>query len=138
MSRHPSSDWPPEHPPQPPLGAPLPSSFEPPQEVIEQNERMSIALKAAPSYLYDRYAHYGDLGVLGFSEEFGDLVNEVKTAGQQGSLFTTTRDDGLEACEQILNLDLDVKLQFVLLYLSSQVGRLRRFLDGEPDAEENS
>ncbi len=56
-------------------------------------------------------------GVLGFSEEFGDLVNEVKAAAQQGSLFTTTRDDGLEACEQILNLDLEVKLQFVLLYL---------------------
>jgi len=122
-----------EHPAQEPLGPP--EAFEPPVDMIEHNELLASALKAAPAYLYDRYTHYGDLGVLGWCKDFGELVDEIRACGLQGGLFTSTRDDGLEACDQILCLGLDVKLQFILLYLSSQVGRLRRFLDGEADSD---
>jgi len=106
--------------------------------MIEHNDVLSYALKASPSTLYDRYGHYGDLGVLGWCNDFSELIEAVKVAGHGGYLFTSTRDDGLEACEEILKLELDVKLQFVLLYLSSLVGRLRHFLDGEPEDKSHS
>jgi hypothetical protein len=46
-------------------------------------------------------------------------------------MFVNTRDQALRTCEEILQLQLDVKMQIILMYLSSQVARLRRFLDGE-------
>jgi hypothetical protein len=46
-------------------------------------------------------------------------------------MFVTTRTQALRTCEEILKLKLDIEMQIILMYLSSQVGRLRRFLDGE-------
>lgn len=46
-------------------------------------------------------------------------------------MFVTTRQSALKACEDILKLKLDIRMQIIVMYLSSQVARLRRFLDGE-------
>lgn len=46
-------------------------------------------------------------------------------------MFVTTRTQALKTCEEILKLDLDIKMQIIVMYLSSQVARLRRFLDGD-------
>lgn len=46
-------------------------------------------------------------------------------------MFVSTRSQALKTCEDILKLPLDVKMQIIILYLSSQVSRLRRFLDGD-------
>jgi hypothetical protein len=46
-------------------------------------------------------------------------------------MFVTTRTQALRTCEEILKLKLDIEMQIILMYLSSQVARLRRFLDGE-------
>jgi len=47
------------------------------------------------------------------------------------NMFVTTRAQALKTCEELLRLKLDIKMQIILMYLSSQVARLRRFLDGE-------
>lgn len=57
------------------------------------------------------------LGVLGWCHEFSELVDTVKTAGNAGWLFTSTRDEGLDACEHILSLEIEIKVQVVTLYL---------------------
>jgi hypothetical protein len=49
-------------------------------------------------------------------------------------MFVTTRAQALKTCEELLELQrtqLEVKMQLIVLYLSSQVARLRRFLDAE-------
>lgn len=46
-------------------------------------------------------------------------------------MFVTTRSQALKTCEELLQLKLDVKMQIIIMYLSSQVVRLRRFLEGE-------
>jgi hypothetical protein len=46
-------------------------------------------------------------------------------------MFVTTRKQALKTCEEILRLDLEVNMQIIVMYLSSQVARLRRFLDSE-------
>lgn len=114
---------------EPPLEQP-PPPFEPTPEMIDFNEELTNALRACASTLYDRYTQYGDLGVLGWCNDFSELISAIETVGMDGALFTATRDEGLEACDQILRLELDIKKQLVLFFLSSQVARLRRFLDG--------
>jgi len=86
---------------------------------------------------FDTVCHMSSkLGVLGWCNDFKELVDEIKVVGHGGYLFVATRDQGLETCQQILSLELDIKLQLVLLYLSTQVSRLRRFLDGEEDIDQ--
>ena len=56
-------------------------------------------------------------------------------------MFIATREQALVTCAEILKLNLNVRIQIITMYLSSQVARLRRFLDGEtefsdyPDAD---
>jgi hypothetical protein len=100
-------------------------------DVIEQNELFDFALKAAPNVLYSRYKQYGQLGVLAWCSEFGEMIDTLKDLGFHGNMFVTTRVQALKTCEELLRLKLDIKMQIILMYLSSQVARLRRFLDGE-------
>jgi len=119
----------PQRPPAPP---PEPVNLYVPQpDVIEQNELFDFALKAAPNVLYSRYKQYGQLGVLAWCSEFGEMIDTLKDLGFHGNMFVTTRVQALKTCEELLRLKLDIKMQIILMYLSSQVARLRRFLDGE-------
>ncbi len=59
------------------------------------------------------------------------MIDELKRLGISGDMFVSTREAALKACEEILRLQLDIKMQIILIHLSSQVTRLRRFLDAE-------
>jgi hypothetical protein len=59
------------------------------------------------------------------------LIDNLKELGFHGNMFVTTRTQALRTCEDILKLKLDLKMQIIVMYLSSQVARLRRFLDGD-------
>ena len=59
------------------------------------------------------------------------MIDTLKDLGFQGNMFVTTRTQALKTCEDILKLPLDIKMQIIVIYLSSQVARLRRFLDGD-------
>lgn len=59
------------------------------------------------------------------------MIDNLKDLGFAGNMFVSTRTQALKTCEEILKLHLDIGMQIILLYLSSQVARLRRFLDGE-------
>ncbi|KAF9448187.1 hypothetical protein P691DRAFT_792858 [Macrolepiota fuliginosa MF-IS2] len=114
----------------PPPPQPDPS-YAPDPVVIDQNESFEYALSVAPNELYARYRQYGQLGVLGWCSEFSELIDNLKDLGFQGNMFVSTRTQALKTCEDILKLKLDVKMQIIIMYLSSQVARLRRFLDGD-------
>lgn len=73
---------------------------------------------------------FRQLGVLAWCSEFGEMIDSLKVLGFSGNMFLATRAQALGTCEEILKLNLDIKMQIVLMYLSSQVARLRRFLDG--------
>jgi len=122
-------DAPPRQPP-PPAPEPV-DPYVPLPDVIEQNELFDFALKAAPNVLYSRYKQYGQLGVLAWCSEFGEMIDTLKDLGFHGNMFVTTRVQALKTCEELLQLKLDIKMQIILMYLSSQVARLRRFLDGD-------
>lgn len=113
---------PPELPPQP--------QYQPSRHVIEQNEGFEYALSVAPNVLYQRYKEFGQLGVLGWCAEFGELIDNLRDLGFSGNMFVTTRSQALKACEDILQFKLEeVKMRLIMMFLSSQVARLRRFLD---------
>ncbi|KAF8973607.1 hypothetical protein BDZ97DRAFT_380416 [Flammula alnicola] len=117
--------------PQPQEQPPAPQ-YHPSPHVIDQNEGFEYALSAAPNVLYQRYKQYGQLGVLGWCSEFSELIDNLKELGFSGNMFVTTRTQALKTCEEILQLKMeDVKMQLVTMYLSSQVARLRRFLDAD-------
>jgi len=59
------------------------------------------------------------------------MIDALKQLGFEGNMFVGTRMQALQTCGEILQLHLDVKMQIIVMYLSSQVQRLRRFLDGE-------
>jgi len=102
--------------------------------VIDLNDKFEYALQAAPNVLYGQYKQYGQLGVLAWCSEFSELIDNLKDLGIQGNMFVTTRQRALECCKDILKLltvDLDIEMQIIVLYLCSQVARLRRFLDSE-------
>ncbi|TCD67110.1 hypothetical protein EIP91_000573 [Steccherinum ochraceum] len=99
--------------------------------VIEQNDMFDYALKSAPNVLYGRFKQYGQLGVLAWCSEFGELIDALKSLGFDGNMFVSTRKQALATCDQILKLDLQIEMQIIVMYLSSQVARLRRFLDHE-------
>jgi len=120
-----------QEPPPRPEPQPVVEPYIPEQSVIMQNEAFGFALGAAPNVLYGRYKQYGQLGVLAWCSEFGELIDSLKELGFRGNMFVTTRTQALRTCEEILKLKLDIEMQIILMYLSSQVMRLRRFLDGE-------
>lgn len=126
--------WFSEPPPQRPQPSQPPQPeqpYAPDPVVIDQNEAFEYALSVAPNELYARYRQYGQLGVLAWCSEFGELIDNLKDLGFQGNMFVTTRSRALQTCEELLRLKLDVKMQIIIMYLSSQVARLRRFLDGD-------
>lgn len=121
----------PTPPPAPSQPATPARHYEPPAQVIMQNEGFEYALKVAPNVLYSRFKQYGQLGVLGWCSEFGEMIDHLKDLGFQGQMFVSTRTQALRTCEEILALKLPIEMQIVVIYLSSQVSRLRRFLDGD-------
>jgi hypothetical protein len=124
-------EWFQDPPPKPQhLSQPM-STYVPDPEVVQQNEAYGFALHCAPNVLYARYKQYGQLGVLAWCSEFGELIDGLKDLGFQGNMFVSTRTQALKTCEDILKLKLDVKMQIIVMFLSSQVQRLRRFLDGD-------
>jgi len=123
-------DPPPRSEPAPP---PLPQGepYIPKSSVIDKNDICTFALRSAANVLFGRYKQYGQLGVLAWCSEFSEMIDELKRLGIAGDMFTSTREEALKACEEILRLELDIKMQIIVLHLSSQVARLRRFLDAE-------
>lgn len=75
--------------------------------------------------------HTFQLGVLAWCSEFGELIESLKNLGFEGNMFMNTRAQALATCQELLRLKLDIQMQIIVMYLSSQVARLRRFLDGE-------
>lgn len=71
------------------------------------------------------------MGVLGWCSEFSELIDNLKQLGFDGNMFLATREQALKTSAEILRLRLDVRMQIIIMYLSSQVARLRRFLDGD-------
>jgi uncharacterized membrane protein YheB (UPF0754 family) len=69
--------------------------------------------------------------VLAWCAEFSEMIDELKRLGISGDMFVSTREAALKACEEVLQLQLDIKMQIIVIHLSSQVARLRRFLDAE-------
>jgi len=110
-------------------------SYEPSLAVIDQNDGFQYALNAASNVLYQQYKQYGQLGVLAWCSEFSELIDNLKDLGFAGNMFVTTRAQALKSCEEILQLFRthmeDVRMQIVKMYLSTQVARLRRFLDAD-------
>ncbi|KAG7098988.1 hypothetical protein E1B28_000874 [Marasmius oreades] len=119
---------PPPEKPQPPPQQQQ-QAYDPEPAVVKQNEHYGYALSAAANVLYGRWKQYGQLGVLGWCSEFGELIDSLKELGMQGNMFLETRRKALEACRDILKLKMDIKMQIVVMYLSAQIQRLRRFLD---------
>lgn len=76
------------------------------------------------------------LGVLGWCSEFSELIDHIKNLGFEGNMFVNTRTQALATCQELLKLKLDIKMQIIIMYLSSQVARLRRFLDGEGEYDD--
>jgi len=98
-------------------------------DALVKNDELIKALKAAPDVLYERFCQFGQLGVLGWCAEFSELIDEVKALGFSGEMASATRDCALETCREILKLNLEVKMQLIIIYLSGQISRLREFLD---------
>lgn len=69
--------------------------------------------------------------MLAWCAEFSEMIDALKQLGFEGNMFVATRMQALQTCAEILQLNLEVKMQIIVMYLSSQVQRLRRFLDGE-------
>ncbi|THH33487.1 hypothetical protein EUX98_g686 [Antrodiella citrinella] len=125
-------EWFKDPPPRQEHPAPAPvDNYDPPNEVIEQNEIFDFALKSAPNVLYGRFKQYGQLGVLAWCSEFGELIDAIKYLGFQGNMFVSTREQALQTCDDILKLELSIEMQIIVMYLSSSVARLRRFLQPE-------
>ncbi|CAE6493765.1 unnamed protein product [Rhizoctonia solani] len=109
------------------------TSYVPTAEVIERNELIIKALKNAPGALHTRFRHFGQLGVLGWSSEFSELIDEIQRCGLERHMFTTTRAQALSTCKALLRLHIDIRLQMISMFLCSQIARLRRFLDAETE-----
>ncbi|KAK7694981.1 hypothetical protein QCA50_002169 [Cerrena zonata] len=106
--------------PEPPQFA---EPFVPDPVVIEKNELFDFALKAAPNVLYGRYKQYGQLGVLAWCSEFGEMIEEIKRLGFDGSMFVSTRTQALRTCEELLKLqaDFQIEMQIIVMYFCSQL-----------------
>lgn len=92
----------------------------------------SFSHRSKDSWYTDDDGLYDQLGVLGWCSEFSELIDNLRELGFSGNMFVTTRTQALRTCEEILHLKLEeVGMQLILMFLSSQVARLRRFLDPE-------
>lgn len=69
--------------------------------------------------------------MLAWCAEFSELIDALKQLGFEGNMFVATRTQALQTCSEVIKLNLDIKMQIIVMYLSSQVQRLRRFLDSE-------
>ena len=49
------------------------------------------------------------------------MIDAIKTLGIEGNMFVSTRTQALKTCEDILKLNLDIEMQIIVMYLSSQV-----------------
>jgi hypothetical protein len=111
-------------PPAPPPPHAHDPNYIPSPQVIEQNEVFTYALASAPEVLYARWKQYGQLGVLGWCAEFAEMIDSLKQIGMEGNMFVQTRHQALRTCEDLLRLQMEVKMQIIVIYLSSQVRRL--------------
>lgn len=129
----PGFQWFADRPPKPDPPPPRTTStvYQPLPSVIDENERMLKALNQAPSVLYQRYHEFGQLGVFGWTSEFAELIDALKTLGFDGNMFVSTRQAALDACSRILSLRIEIKMQIITIYLTNQISRLRRFLDAD-------
>jgi len=116
-------------------GEPSPK-IQPSDSALASNGAIVYALQIAPNILRTRYDAFGELGVLGWCDEFRELIDAIIETGFEGALFTSTREVALTTCTQLLRLDIDIKMQIIIIYLSAQVARLRRFLDGDLQYED--
>ncbi|KAG8731562.1 hypothetical protein FRC11_003696, partial [Ceratobasidium sp. 423] len=91
--------------------------YVPTPEVIERNELIVKALKNAPGALHTRFRHFGQLGVLGWSSEFSELIDEIQRCGLERQMFTTTRAQALSTCKALLRLHIDIRLQMISMYV---------------------
>ncbi|TFK77293.1 hypothetical protein BDN72DRAFT_953748 [Pluteus cervinus] len=120
----------------PPKPEPEPqvAPYVPNPAVIEDNYKFEYALHAASNVLYAQYRQYGQLGALSWCAEFGELIDNLRELGMQGNMFITTRKRALECCEEVMKLlssELEIQMQIIVMYVCSQIQRLRRFLDSE-------
>ena len=69
--------------------------------------------------------------MLAWCSEFSEMIDALKNLGFEGNMFVSTRTQALKTCEDVLALNLEIEMQIIVMYLSSQVARLRRFLDSE-------
>ncbi|KAI1789763.1 hypothetical protein LXA43DRAFT_892338 [Ganoderma leucocontextum] len=122
---------PPERPAPPQPEPSTMDNYVPQPGVIEQNEAFDYALRSAPNVLYARFKQFGQLGVLAWSSEFSEMIDALKQLGFEGNMFVSTRTQALKACDEILRLNLSIEMQIIVMYLSSQIARLRRFLDSD-------
>ena len=57
-----------------------------------------------------------------------------------GHMFTATRAQALDTCRELLLLltegKIEVQMQIIIIYLSSLVARLRKFLDSNTEFED--
>lgn len=57
-----------------------------------------------------------------------------------GHMFTATRTQALDSCRELLLLltagKIEVQMQIIIIYLSSLVARLRKFLDATTEFED--
>ncbi|KAH7106697.1 hypothetical protein BKA62DRAFT_684829 [Auriculariales sp. MPI-PUGE-AT-0066] len=130
-----NTQWFQNRPPKPEAPPPQTASsmYQPLPNVIEDNERFIQALKLAPRVMRTRHMEFGQLGVFGWTAELTELIDGLKTLGFEGNMFVSTRDAALGCCERLLAIvqTLDIEMQIIIMYLSNQVARLRRFLDSE-------
>lgn len=105
--------------------------YQPLPSVVESNQKIFNALSNADTMLWQAYQNFGQLGVFGWTSDFSDLIDELKTLGFDGNMFVSTRQAALDACVRVLHLKIDIKMQIILIYLTNQVSRLRRFLDAD-------
>jgi len=101
------------------------------EEAVRRNDALIAALKVAPNVLFDKYNQFGQVGVLAWCSEFEEMVTEIKSLGFSGEMAGQTRECALEACREVLKFDLDIRAQLVVMYLASQIARLRDFLGVE-------
>ena len=115
------------------------------EEAIRRNDALIAALEIAPNVLYARYNQFGQvsrifkcllsrfslrplrrlmcwcslrqIGVLAWCSEFEEMVNEIKALGFSHEMAGPTRDRALEACREVLKLDLDIPAQLINMYL---------------------
>jgi len=113
-------------PPEPFIGSP---------EAIRRNDALIAALQIAPNVLFDRYNQFGQVGVLAWCSEFEEMVSEIKSLGFGGEMAGQTRDCALEACREVLSLDIEIPAQLIIMYLAGQIARLRSFLSVEGDTD---